>query len=104
MHTCMYLCVLSHCECTPFTSCVGEGAHMYVYTCITGITEIVPYSILTKPNPESSPLPMLLYAFSAHAFSVLMLSECVHLVIYTCMYVCVCTLSLCVCPFHFMCG
>ena len=28
---CMYMCVLSHCVCAPFTSCVGEGAHMYVH-------------------------------------------------------------------------
>ena len=28
---CMYVCVLSHCVCAPFTSCVGEGAHMYVH-------------------------------------------------------------------------
>ena len=29
-HAHVYVCVLSHCECDPFTSCVGEGAHMYM--------------------------------------------------------------------------
>ena len=29
-HAHVYVCVLSHCECTPITSCVGEGAHMYM--------------------------------------------------------------------------
>ena len=28
--TCVRTCVLSHCVCTPFTPCVGEGAHMYM--------------------------------------------------------------------------
>ena len=32
MSICTYVCtcVPSHCVCAPFTSCVGEGAHMYM--------------------------------------------------------------------------